>query len=199
MYVDIAVSCFNDAQDAYIELMSQDNEEPNSRTYELLTMIQKNCIETITFSVMALESYINTIAAAFISKKYLDSMEECPLYEKWINVIKKVTGITLTKGDTPIVGISKNAKLRNKFVHSKSKTVNVNKDGAARIPCFSVREVYIDAAYQALKNVEVASVWVKTNWPECVLMLYDNDEIQLKEDFLDVDCTWCFMERTVIF
>lgn len=75
LFVELAIERFVEAENAYIELNQQENEHPDGRTYELVAIIRKGCIETICFSVMALESFINTFSASYISDSFAETID----------------------------------------------------------------------------------------------------------------------------
>ena len=102
LFVDLAVDRFVSAENAYIELNKQENEHPDGRTYELVAEIRKGCIETICFSVMALESYINTFSASYISESFAENIDHLDVPAKWIVTMQVAKGIELKKGEIEI-------------------------------------------------------------------------------------------------
>lgn len=199
LYADIAIDQFNIAQDAYIELMNQENEEPNARTHELVDIIERNAIATICFSVMALESYINTVSSVYISKSFAETIDHLEVVAKWIVVARVGANAELNKGEAPLQRIAESVKLRNQFVHSKSKTIKPNENGQVEIPNVILKEDFVKPAYEALMAIRDVDAWINGNWKDCVLSIYDEDiERKVKDQFKNVDNTWCFMETVII-
>ena len=199
LYVDIAIDQFNTAQDAFIELMNQQNEEPNARTHELVEIIKRNTIATICFSVMALESYINTVSSVYISNSFAETIDHLDVVAKWVVVTRVGVNAELKKGEAPLQRIAESVKLRNQFVHSKSKTVKPNKNGQVEIPNVNLKEDFVKPAYEALMAIRDVAVWISGNWKDCVLSIYDeNIEKNVRDGFKTVDNTWCFMETVII-
>ena len=125
LFAELAIDRFVCAENAYIELNKQSNEHPDARTYELVAEIRKGCIETICFSVMALESYINTFSALYISESFAENIDHLDVVAKWIVSMHVAKGIELKKGEKPIQRIAQSVKFRNLFIHSKSKKINI--------------------------------------------------------------------------
>ena len=200
LYVDTAIDQFNIAQDAYVELMNQENEEPNARTHELVDIIKRNAIATICFSVMALESYVNTVSSVCISKSFAETIDHLDVVAKWIVVARVGANLELNKGQAPLQRIVESVKLRNQFVHSKSKTIKPNENGQVEIPNVNLKEDFVKPAYEALMAIRDVVAWFNGNWKECVLSMYDEDvERKVKDQFKNVDNTWCFMETVTIY
>lgn len=199
LYVDIAIDQFNIAQDAYIELMNQENEEPNARTYELVDIIKRNAITTICFSVMALESYINTVSSVYISRSFAETIDHLEVVAKWVVVARVGANAELNKGEAPLQRIAESVKLRNQFVHSKPKTIKPNENGQVEIPNVILKEDFVKPAYEALMAIRDVNAWVNGNWKDCVLPICDEGiERKVKDQFKNVDNTWCFMEEVTI-
>jgi len=96
--------------------------------------------------------------------------------------------------------IVESVKLRNQFVHSKSKTIKPNENGQVEIPNVNLKEDFVKPAYEALMAIRDVVVWFNGNWKECVLSMYDEDvERKVKDQFKNVDNTWCFMETVTIY
>lgn len=201
LFVELAIERFVEAENAYIELNQQENEHPDGRTYELVAIIRKGCIETICFSVMALESFINTFSASYISDSFAETIDHLDVPAKWIVTMHVAKGIELAKGEKPIQRIIQCVKRRNSFIHSKSKPINICKEcGGFHIPQMHLLKDYMVPAYEALKALEDASLWVSNNWDSGTLNInIDDMHKKVKSKFKTVDYTWMFDEPSVMF
>ena len=201
LFVELSVDRFISAENAYIELNNQENEHPDGRTYELVEEIRKSCIETICFSVMALESYINTFSASYISESFAENIDHLDVSAKWIVTMQVAKSIELKKGEKPIQRMVQCVKRRNSFIHSKSKPLNLCKEcGGMHIPQMHLLDDYMIPAYEALKALEDASIWVDKNWDSGTLNInIDDMHKKVKSKFKTVDYTWVFDEPAVIF
>ena len=200
-FIDIALERFSAANDAYIELMNQENENPDGRTYELRNIICNNCIETVCFSVMALESYINTFSAAYISESFAESIDRLDIPAKWVVTMKVYFGLNLEKGSAPLQKIHQCTRVRNSYIHSKSKPVHLNENGGVTIPGLNLKEAYMIPAYDALMAIEDARKWISQNCSGDILLniAFDDYSQQIKKDFLNTDNTWIFQEESTMF
>ena len=201
LFVDLAVDRFVDAENAYIELNQQENEHPDGRTYELVGEIRKGCIETICFSVMALESYINTFSASYVSESFAETIDHLDIPAKWIVTMQVGIGIELKRGEAPIQRIAQSVKYRNSFVHSKSKPLKLCEEcGGMHIPQMHLLNDYMMPAYEALKALEDVSNWINNNWDKSTLNInVEGMHKKVKCKFKTVDYTWVFDEPAVIF
>ena len=201
LFVDLAIDRFVSAENAYIELNKQENELPDDTTYKLVAEIRKCCIETICFTAMALESFINTFAASNISESFAETIDRLDVPSKWILTMQVGKGIQLKKGEKPIQRIAKCVQLRNAFVHNKSKPLYCCKEcGSLHIPNMDLLNDYILPANEALKAIEDSSNWIDNNWDKGTLNFeveYMNKKI--KDKYKTVDNTWTFIEPTVLF
>lgn len=84
--------------------------------------IDKNCVIAITFSAMSLEAFIYDYAAIVLGdeyvKKYIDKLD---VVAKWVIVPKMITGKELPRHKHCFELLKQTIKLRNEFVHSKSR------------------------------------------------------------------------------
>ena len=201
LFVELAIDGFVSAENAYIELNQQENEQPNGRTYELFAEIRKGCIEAICFSAIAIESYINTFSASYISESFAETIDHLDPVAKWIVTMQVGKGIELKKGEAPVQRIAQCVKRRNAFVHSKSKPLSMCQDcGHMHIPEMNLLEDYIKPAYESLKALEDASLWVEKNWEQGTLNIdITNMHKKVKSKFKTVENTWIFREPAVVF
>ena len=201
MFVEIAVDRFVNAEKAYIELNKQKNQQPNENTYELFAKVKKGCIETICFSVMALESFINTFAASYASEEFAETIDRLDIPAKWIVTMKVIKDIELKKGEKPIQRIAQSVKRRNALVHSKSKPLNCCQDcGGMHIPEINPLNDYMIPASEAIEAVRDAAKWIENNRDEDTLNI--NTEVidkQINGKFKNVDNTWILGEPAVFF
>lgn len=198
-FLDLAVNQFLNAEDAYVELMGLTNQEPDDATYELVDAICNQCIETVCFTVMALESYINTFSAAFISEVFAESIDRLDVPAKWTVAMKMYSGIDLLKGQAPLQGIYKCTRIRNSFMHSKSKPLNKNGDGCISIPQLDLYKDYMLPAYEALTTVAEISDWIEKNCPSVTVNICYGMREYLTCKFKETKKTWYFNEPTVMF
>ena len=146
MFVEIAVDRFVTAEKAYIELNKQKNQTPNEKTYELLAKIQKGCIETVCFSVVALESFINT-----------ETIDRLDIPAKWIVTMRVSKSVELKKGEKPIQKIAQSVTRRNALIHSKSKSVSrCEENGGLYVPEINPLEDYIIPAIESVEAIKDA-------------------------------------------
>ena len=201
MFVEIAVDRFVTAEKAYIELNKQKNQTPNEKTYELLAKIQKGCIETVCFSVMALESFINTFAAEYVSKSFAETIDRLDIPAKWIVTMRVSKSVELKKGEKPIQKIAQSVTRRNALIHSKSKSLSrCEENGGLYVPEFNPLEDYIIPAIESVEAIKDAAKWIEDNWKGNSLNI---DTTLLKEKvkykFKTVANTWIFTEPVVAF
>ena len=200
LYINMAISQFNMAQNAYIELMSQENTTPNDKTYKLLTLIKTNAIGSICFSAMSLESYINTLALVNISSAFAETIDRLDVIGKWIVVVKIGTGVELSKGAKPLQRISKNIRLRNGYIHNKTSALKQDSNGDFLVRNINPLEEYILPAYESLLAIKDSSEWLNKNWPDCKFPLGMEDiEKQINTQFKTVPNIWQFQDPLVLF
>ena len=199
LYVAIAVDAFARAENAYIEINEQENQEPNGRTYELLAEIRRNCIETICFSVMALEAFINTFSAVYVSENFAQTIDHLDVSSKWIVTMQVSKGVELKKGEAPIQRLAKCVKMRNSFVHSKSTRVNLQEYGSMAIPKMNLLKDYMVPAYESLQALKDANNWLEKNWKTDTLK-FDLAEMKKKDigRFEKIENTWIFLDWPMI-
>jgi hypothetical protein len=98
-------------------------DEDVDRQCEINAEIQRHAMSAVTFSAMALESYINLYGAenfgATYFEKYLDKLE---LRSKWVIVPRLVTGKALDTASHAFSLFSDLVGLRNRLVHDKPRT-----------------------------------------------------------------------------
>lgn len=87
--------------------------------------LHKNCIITITFAAMSLESFIYDYTACVLgdeyTKKYIDRLD---VIAKWVIVPKIIAGKEIPRNKHCFELLKQTIKLRNNFVHSKSRQFN---------------------------------------------------------------------------
>lgn len=199
LFCEIALDCYLIAQKAYISLMEQPGEEPDTETFGLRDAVMKNCIESICFSTMALESYINNYAAVYISQSFADAIDRLDIPAKWIVSIKMSINEELKNGEAPLQKIAAVTKKRNGFVHSKSKNVQVSEQGA-RIPIIDLRNDYMTPAYDGLCAIAEAADLIRSKCtPEYATICEEDFVKKFNDHYKDVDVAWCFPEESIIF
>jgi hypothetical protein len=199
LFVSVALKRYNVAQSLYFELMSQDTEDANDETYCLLRQLQESCIESIIFSVMALESYINTFSSVYISQNFADENDRLDIPSKWINTMRRLTGIELNRGATPIQRIAKSVRSRNSLVHSKSKAVTASEEGT-QIPQLKIREKLLLPAYESLLTLVECATWVEINCGKEFVTICESDfSEKFNDDFKKINETWRFQEPSILF
>ncbi len=201
LFVEIAAESFLNAENAYIEINKQTNMEPNDKTHELASIIRKECIKTVCFSAMALESFINTLAASYISESFAETIDRLDVQSKWILTIRLGAGIELSRGEKPIQRIIQCVQKRNAFVHNKSKSLKRCQDcGGLHIPEMNLFDDYMIPAYEALKALQDSSDWIDSNWKESALNINVNIiNEKIKSKFKTVENTWVLSEPVECF
>lgn len=203
MYVDMAVEHYNMAQDAYIELMTlkeEDIPEDNELPHEMFETIKKNAIATICFSVMALESYINTAAAGYLNPSIAEAIDRLDLVSKWTTVLYMATSIELRRGECPLQRLIKTVKYRNDFIHNKSINTPVMYKQDTNAPYIEIPELnpkndFMTPAYDALLAIKDISHWIDCNWAKCNLQLWSKRyDATVKSSFKEVENLWTFSE-----
>lgn len=198
-FVSIAVSRYNSAQTFYKRLMNKNVELPDSELYELLGLVQENCIESICFSVMAIESYINTFSAVYVSQDFANEVDRLDIASKWIITMQHITGIQMSRGEAPIQRIVMSTRCRNGFVHSKSKTATAMENGIL-IPKLKIKENLLLPAYEALLAIVDCSTWVKEHCGESFVTICDSGfRDEFDDCFKDIDEIWEFQEPSILF
>lgn len=199
LYVNMAVSQFNIAHDAYVKLIKQKDKEANEKIYNLADLVKKNTIATICFSAMALESYVNTIASVYISKSFAEMIDHLEVISKLSLAARVGTGIELKKGEAPLQRIAESVKLRNQLVHSKSKSINFLENGQAAFPRINLKTDFVKPAYESLMAIRDVQKWISSNWPQCVLTICENDfESKIKDSFKNTEDEWYFSDSIAI-
>lgn len=198
----MAVEHYNIAQDSYIELMNRkevgDSPEDQDLLYKLFETMKKNAIATICFSVMALESYINTAAAGYLNPSISEAIDRLDLVSKWTTVLYIATSIELKRGEYPLQRLIRTVKHRNKFTHNKSINTPVLYKGFVphvEIPELHPKNDFMAPAYDALLAVRDMALWTGGNWAGCSLWLWNQDyDSKVRPKFQEVKNIWTFSE-----
>jgi hypothetical protein len=102
-------------------------DEDIDRVCKINAEIQRHAMGTVTFSAMALESYINLYGAENLGSayfgKYLDKLD---LRSKWVIVPRMVTGKELDTTSQGFSLFSNLVALRNRLVHDKPRKRRVD-------------------------------------------------------------------------
>lgn len=192
-YFNIAIDRFLIAENAYIRLMQQTNETANEETYDLYYQVRSNCIETICFSAMALEGFINAFSMECISKDFAENIDRLDVCAKFFVAISKCCNIELEKGKDPLQKISSVVKKRNSLVHNKTKRLKKNTDGSLDVPIVNIETDYMIPAYDSLTSIKLLTNWLKKHCPNVNLIFDTNKfDLEIKGEFKKHKNTWLF-------
>lgn len=133
-------------------------------------MVEKNCIITITFAAIALEAFIYDYAAIYFGdvyvKKYIDKLD---VVSKWVVIPKMVTGKEIPRDRNCFELFKQTIKLRNEFIHSKSR--NFNEENAIElINRFSAQQLVkysndaVKAIYELANQIEIIDPEIKAKF-----------------------------------
>lgn len=132
-YADIAREHNISAQSAYSELTKIKDKIINEDTYieygeeadRKEREFSKNCIIAVTFSAMALEAFIYDYAAIEFGDEYVKNyIDKLDTVAKWVIVPRIVAGKEISKDKHCFELLRQTVRLRNEFVHSKSRQFN---------------------------------------------------------------------------
>lgn len=107
--------------------------------------LQKNCIITITFSAMSLESFIYDYSASVLGDSYTSNyIDKLDVISKWVIVPKMITGKEIPRDERCFELLKQTIKLRNNFIHSKSKEFNLEK-AVAQLESSDIEQMVLHA------------------------------------------------------
>lgn len=119
MYCQMAMQSYYRAFQYYEEIRQADFSWSKCDEYYEL---QKAVISTVVFSAMSLEAYFNNyIAACLGDKEYYDSFDNLTPEGKFQLIIKFIFKTKIDKSKACYGGLVNLFKLRNQYVHNKSK------------------------------------------------------------------------------
>lgn len=127
--------------------------------------IELLAINTIIFSCMCLESFINSYAISRFSRQYFDNyLDKLDMKSKWVIIPMLVKGIQIQTDDKCFTKFKELIAKRNRLVHDKTKVRNVNNilasdfltEEDAEDAVFAVKQMVV-----LLKNIDIN---VEDNW-----------------------------------
>ena len=88
-------------------------------TDEILSKYFESAVESIVFSGLTIEAFINAYAMARVSKSEFKKLNKLSLREKWTEVPNAVTGKKIPEDSQAMLQLAELVKSRNNLVHYK--------------------------------------------------------------------------------
>lgn len=199
IYYVIAIESFVKAQEAYIKLEHEEKENPDEKIYHLVDDIRKYAISAICFSVMALESGVNTMANISMGASFAKSIDKLDIVSKWIVIAQTALGIKLDRGSAPIQKMQAAVSARNKLVHNKITIVPDPVDDSILIPDENMRTQYIEPAYNAICAIRDCDYWLQNHWTHYHFTIGTERIIFPEAKFQKIENTWKFLGPTELY
>lgn len=198
LYLQIAIDRFYDAEKAYLDFYRQIQSDGEKQYFDPSAPIRQNCIETVCFSAMAAESFINTFSAVYISESFAKTIDHLDACAKWTVVMKAYKGIELLYGEAPLQRLSQTIKKRNSFVHSKSRKLLEQNDSFV-FPELDIIEDYLNPAHDSLLAIKDCHDWISNHCDSSTLN-FDIQAINLEEiaKYKSTEKFYHFMEPIMI-
>lgn len=198
LYLKIAIERFCDAEKAYLDFYNQIQSDGEKYFFDPSAPIRQNCIETVCFSAMAAESFINTFSAVYVSESFAKTIDHLDACAKWTVVMKAYKGIELLIGEAPLQRISQCIKKRNSFVHSKSKKIQVINDSSIFQELDIIGD-YLNPAHDSLLAIKDCHDWIVGHCDSSTLN-FDIQGLNLEEieKYKTVEQFYCFAEPVMI-
>jgi hypothetical protein len=173
---------FNIALDNYRQIERLNSEidqrikNSGKRPYEdevILWIAQTNdaigrlALIVIMFSALSLEAYINYYGITRLSKGYFENhLDRLDVFSKWIIIPRVVTGKQLDAGSKALQDLAWLITTRNRFVHYKSRVVEVEDTKETDFLWYSDAEKAITTVSDVLRDLQEIDGEVDRGWPK---------------------------------
>lgn len=103
-------------------LYEEEFNEYLEKSHNINTIFSESCVISITFAAMAIEGFIFDYGAVGLGDNFMkDYIDKLDTISKWIVIPKLITGKDFPKDRISFELLCKTIKLRNEFIHIKSK------------------------------------------------------------------------------
>ena len=132
-YSEIARKHNQIMKNQYLKLQDPKFDSQDDNTYydnlqekiEIESEITYSFLIVVTFSAMCLESFIYDYAATFLTDSYVQNyIDKLDVISKWVIVPRLIAGKEISRDKQAFQLLKETIKVRNDFVHSKSKAWN---------------------------------------------------------------------------